>query len=164
MEDIAAYIILFSIGLGVLYAYQSRRLSPRQFPLSVQTFPECLLTVFVTKQHGKTQTLVVQINARKNLSLGKAFLELIAKDRSINLLPLNTKNKVVEMPDFLSEGQQTEIKLPFEEFSTELKSHGKPFRSFRIVVEDTNGKKYKSHEMAFNKNWSIYRPDSGKYN
>ncbi|MFA5420005.1 MAG: hypothetical protein WC341_16245, partial [Bacteroidales bacterium] len=48
---------------------------------------------------------------------------------------------------------------------TELLENGElPFRTFRYVVTDQIGRKYKTHELGLNKKWQLLRPDSGNYN
>lgn len=164
MEDIVAYIILFSIGLGVLYAYQYRRLRPRETAFSVQIYPECILKILVTKQRGKVQSLIFRLIARKKFSLSDCSVELIDKNREFSHLNFNQINGSTLPPSTIAKHKYADAKLPFDEFKKTLESQDKTFQTFRFVVENNSGKKFKTHELTFNKNWSIYRPDSGKYN
>ena len=164
MEDIIAYIILFSIGLGVLYLYQSRRLKPRSLPLTVQIYPECILKIFVFKQHGKAQTFICRIIAKKELEIKQVKLELIDKNRDFHNLHLSENSEAMAIPPIIHKNKYYDIKLPYQEFTEHIASQDKPFKTFRFVVENINGRKFKTHELAFHKNWSIYRPDTGKYN
>ena len=164
MEDTIAYIILFAIGLGVLYAYQYRRLRPRQMPLSVQVYPECVLKVLVVKQHGKIQSIVIRIIARKELTIKSVSAELIGKSRDFNHFDFSEENSEITLPLSLRKNKYTDVKIPFDDLKKNLISLEIPFRTFRFVFENLAGKKFKTHEFAFNKNWTIYRPDSGKYN
>lgn len=133
-------------------------------PLSVQVYPECILKVLVIKQHGKIQTLVLRIIARKEIPFKSVSTELIDKKRNFENVYLDRNITQVSFPLTISKNKYLDVKIQFAEFKNHLTSLDKPFRTFRFAVENTSGKKYKTHELAFNKNWVIYRPDSGKYN
>lgn len=164
MEDIAAYIILFAIGLGVLYAYQYRRLRPRQMPFSVQIYPECILKILVHKQNGKIQTLIFRIIAKKDISVKECQVELIDKKRDFYPINFNEFNGNILPPSTIPKNKYYDAKIAFSEFKEKLTSQDKTFQTFRFVAENELDRKFKTHELTFNKNWTIYRPDSGKYN
>jgi hypothetical protein len=164
VEDIVAYVVLFAIGLGVLYAYQYRRLRPRQTPFSVQIYPECILKILVQKQHGKIQTLIFRVIARKKFYVKECTIELINKKREFHHLNFNEINGSILLSSPIGENKYADAQIPFQEFKTKLESQDKTFQTFRLVVENDSGKKFKTHELTFNKNWTIYKPDSGKYN
>ena len=161
MEDIAAYIILFSIGLGVLYAYQYRRHKPRQLSFSDQTYPECFLKVLVVKQTGKVKYITLRVIARKDFTVKDVKVELIDINRSFSYLHLNEK---IALPPTIQRGKFADAEILFDEFKSALSKQDKTYQTFRFVVENDSGKIFKTHELTFNKNWTIYRPDSGKYN
>jgi hypothetical protein len=164
LEDIAAYIILFSFGLGALYLYQSRRNKPREMPYSVQPYPECILKVLVTKLTGKIKSITLKVIARKDLILNDVKIELIDKNREFSHLQINSKVFNLTFPLAISQGKLIELEIPFEDFKAALLEQEKTFQTFRITAETESGKKFKTHELTFNKNWTIYKPDTGKYN
>lgn len=133
-------------------------------PMSVQIFPECMLKILVLKQHGKIQTLVVRIIARKEFKVIDFKVELIDRKREFSYLNFNKNNNSTSFPPGIAKNKFADANIPFEEFKKTLASQEKTFQTFRFVIENDSGKKFKTHELALNKNWTIYKPDTGKYN
>lgn len=165
MEDIVGYVILISVGLGLLYAYQYRRIKVRQLPLSFQIYPEVDLKVFIHKQHGKTSSILFRIIAKKDLIITNLIVELITKKRSFEYFQIKEMVQIPVLPLKLESMKYLDIAIPFEKFKSHITQKNISFKTLRLVAEIGEGnKKFKTHELAFNKNWVIFRPDSGKYN
>ncbi len=164
MEDIISYVILFAFGLTAVYLYQKHRTKQRNLPLSIQHFPDVLLEVIIQKQYGKTQNLMVKISAQKEFTIAKFSVELIDKKRKIDSVEIKTDKINRITPIKLNHAEQHHFKLHPQHFQEFLQKQEIPFSTFRFVVEKIDGKKFKSHDLAFNKNWTIYKPDSGTYN
>lgn len=164
MEDIISYAILFAFGLTALYLYQKHRTKQHNLPLSMQYFPDLNLQVIIQKQYGKTQYLILKTSAKKMVSIAKVLVELIGKNRKIEIVEIKTKEIDEITPIHLNQGEEYDFQFNPKHFQEFLHKHEMPFISFRFVLENKEGKKFKSHELAFNKNWSIYKPDTGKYN
>ena len=164
MGDLIAYIILFSVGIGILSAYQYRRRKPKQVTLSSQFFTDNELRLFLNKQFGKTSFITLRVLAKKDVAIKAVYLELIDNKRSINKLYFNQHNEKLTYPPMITARKYADLNIPYEDFILQLKTHDHPFRTFRFVLEGTGQKKYKTHELSFNKNWVIFKPDSGKYN
>jgi len=122
------------------------------------------LKIFVIKQHGKAQTFVCRIIAKNDIAIKRVSVELIDKKRRFHDLFLNEHNKITTIPTIIHKNKYYDLNIPYQEFTEHLASQDKAFKTFRLVVENKKGKKFKTHELAFHKNWSIYRPDTGKYN
>ncbi len=164
MGDIAAYILLFSVGFGALYAYQHRRLRTKYVRLSVQHYPECILKVLLEKKQGKQKTIVLRVIARANLQLSNAQLELIDKNRNFHIIRMHEHDPPYELPPALEAGRYFDLKIPFDGTVEMIRTAGVKFKTFRFVVENPKGKKYKSHELTINRKGHLYPPDTGRYN
>ena len=164
MEDIITYFIVFGLIIGGVAVWQLRRSKPRPYVLSTQHYPELKLRVLIQKQEGKTKNLVVQLIGHQELKVSSIFIELISRSRTFQMINAGQINADNELPLILRKDQIARFSYPFTTFKTYLQKSSFSFKSFRIAVETENGKKYKSHELAFNKTWVIYRPDSGTYN
>ena len=164
MEDIISYVILFAFGLTALILYQKHRTKQRNLPLSVQHFPDLILEVIIQKQYGKTQNLIVKTSAKNVFTIAKISVELIDKKRKIEIVEIKTDKIDKTSPIKLNDFEQHHFKLNPEHFQEFLQKQEIPFSTFRFIVENADGKRFKSHDLAFNKNWSIFKPDSGTYN
>ena len=164
MEDILTYVIVFGVIIGGVAIWQLRRSKARPYLLSAQNYPEVQLRIIIQKQEGKTKDFVIQLNGLQEISVSNLFVELISKSRSFERIDAGLIHENLDLPLSILQNQTAQFIYPFASFKKYLLSSDFKFKSFRIVVEDANNKKYKSHEMAFNKNWVIYRPDTGRYN
>ena len=164
MEDILTYIIVFGLIIGGVAIWQLRRSKARPYVLSTQNYPELQLRVIIQKQEGKTKDFIIQISSGRELILHTVFIELISKSRTFEKVDDGLINENIDFPIALQQRQMAKFVYPFESFKKYLLKSDFKFESFRVIVEDVNNKKYKSHEMAFNKNWVIFRPDTGTYN
>ena len=164
MEDILTYIIVFGVIIGGVAIWQLRRSKPRPYVLSTQNYPELQLRIIIQKQEGKTKDFIIQTTGLQKLSIANVFVELISKKRTFEKIDTGLINENLDLPIAVLKNQTARFVYPFASFKKYLLSSDFSFKSFRVVVEDHNEKKYKSHEMAFNKNWVIYRPDTGTYN
>lgn len=163
MEDIIGYVILFVVGMIVLYAYQWKKSKKRHLPLSVQNYTDASLMFSIQKQNGKTQEYLLRIIAKSNIVLKSVSIELINSQRKIEVINIQDiatdKNKIN-----LVNGNEHIFHFAPEFLQAFLSQTDRKFNSFRFAVENDKGKKYKTHELAMNKKWSIYKPDSGTYN
>lgn len=164
MGDIAAYILLFSIGIGTLYIYQRRRKSTKHVRLSIQNYSDCILKILLKKKEGKPQFVIVRIMAKNDLALYNSQLEMIDSERNFHIRHLNEISDHYQIPQAISKSKYFDLNIPYEEFIEILKVDGFKLSSFRFSVENQKGKKYKSHELTLNKKGNIYKPDSGRYN
>lgn len=164
MEDALTYIVVFGLIIGGVAIWQIRRSKSRPYVLSFQRYPELEMQVIVRKQEGKTKDFVIQILAEQNKILNKISIELISKTRAFESLDEGLINSHIKLPLAISKNQTVEFVYPFLTFKKYLTGQSFSFKTFRVVLQTDDKKKFKSHEMAFNKNWVIYRPDSGKYN
>lgn len=164
MEDIITYVLVFGVIIGGVAIWQLRRSKSRPYILSNQKYPELEIQVIVRKQEGKTKDFVIQIQTRQDCLLNNISIELISKTRSFENLDSGLIKDHIEFPLTVSKNQTVEFVYPFLTFKKYLTDQTFSFRTFRVVLQTEKDKKFKSHEMAFNKNWVIYRPDSGNYN
>lgn len=162
MEDALTYIIVFGLLIGGFAFWQFRYSKPRPYLLSQQIFPELDLYLLIEKTEGKTKVFIVKIKPKTNIETTPPFVELIDKNRNIQIMELNTILK--DRTAHTNNGLTISYKYSFNEFNKLLKSSDFKFKTFRLVIVNKNGEKYKSHELAFNKTWTLYRPDGGKYN
>ena len=164
MEDIVAYVLLLVFGAGAVYLYYGRKAMVKEFPLSVQTYSGSALKVLLQKQHGKIRYITLTLVAGKELQVKNISVELIDAKREFSELNLNREIETLKLPAIINRDQAFSLQLPYDDFRDQLLMPGNKFRTFRFVVETDGNKKFKSHELAFNRSMTIYRPDSGRYN
>ncbi|MCF6342241.1 MAG: hypothetical protein L3J31_05485 [Bacteroidales bacterium] len=164
MEDLFTYIIVFGLIIGGVAVWQLRRSKPRPYVLSTQYYPELKVQLYIEKQEGKTKDFVIRLNGLQELTVAAISIELISKSRAFQSIEAGQIEEVNKLPFLLRKYQTADFSYPFDTFKSHLQKVDFPFTSFRISIETTQGKKCKSHELAFNKTWVIYRPDSGSYN
>ena len=154
-----AVVVILSI---IVYKYKKKQI--RYYLLSVQNYPEIILSIDIQKHEGKISAILVKFTAIKNVTLSDIRIELISKKREFNFYSLQPQISSISFPFELKTDGKTEFIVHFEEFRTLLMDGEHPFSTFRFVALAENGQTFKSHEMGFNKRWIIYRPDSGTYN
>jgi predicted CopG family antitoxin len=164
MDSIIGYVVLFVVGLSVLYAYQWRKIKKRDLKLSRQSYSDALLELLIQKQHGKIQKIILQLTAKSDLKIQDVSIELINKKREFEILKFQSNSEQSKEVIFIEKNNQHHFNFEHDFFKRFIIEQGKDFRTFRLVVENDKGKKYKTHELAFNKNWALYKPDSGRYN
>jgi len=162
MDSIIGYVVLFIVGLTVLYAYQWRKIKKRDLSLSRQAYADAILELFIQKQHGKTQKIILQIIAKTDLQLQDIAVELIGKKREFQTVKFSTddSDKLI----FISKNNRHHFLIDPDFFKKFISEQGAEFRTFRLIVTNDKGKKFKTHELAFNSKWTLFKPDSGKYN
>lgn len=164
MEDVLTYIIVFGVFIGGVAVWHIRRSKPRPYILSVQRYPELEIQIIVRKQDGKTNDFVVQIYTGIDTQLANIYIELLSAKRESEQVAGGLLSDHIHLPLHIPKKQKIELVYPFLSLKKYLTDQDFAFKTFRVVVMTENQKKIKSHELAFNKNWVIYRPDSGKYN
>jgi len=162
MEDILTYVIVFGLIIGGVAFWQFRNSKPRPYLLSQQVFPELKLFLIIEKSDGKTKDFIIKFINNEHIETLSPLVELINEKRD---------SEIIELDSFLKGEAEINTnedsfiyKYSFSKFSQLLKDNSFNFKTFRIVIPAKNGRKFKSHELAFNKRWTIYLPDSGKYN
>ena len=157
-------MILFVFGLGALYLYQWRKEKVRMFPLSEQIYPELILTVLIIKQSGEIKSVILRVEAKKEMILKKILVDLISHENKFYSVALNDVIEENPLPLKLPAGKPFDFKLEMTDLKNEITGQSVKFNAFRLVAQNDDGKKFKSHRLAFNKRWSVFRPDTGKYN
>jgi len=164
MESTVSYILMAVVVILSIIVYRYKKKQIRYYLLSVQNYPEIILSIDIQKHEGKISAILVKLTAIKDITFGDIRIELISKKREFNSYSLKPLLSSESFPFKLKADGKTEFFIPFEEFRTLLMDGEHPFSTFRFVVLAENGQTFKSHEMGFNKRWIIYRPDSGTYN
>jgi hypothetical protein len=162
MTDIMTYVIVFGLIIIGVIIWQLRYGKARPYWLSHQIFPELKLWVFVEKKDGKHKSIIIKTEQGDKTQTYAPTVELINNSR---------ENQIIQSPESepqiskISENKITiEYKYDFNKLSKVLNSTDFNFSTFRFSIKNAKGQMYKSHELAFDKRWTIYRPDSGKYN
>ncbi len=162
MEDALTYIIVFGLIIGGFAFWQFRYSKPRPYLLSQQMFPELNLSLLIEKTEGKTKEFIIKLDLKTQMETDPPNVELIDKNRIIEIVSLDTLLK--DIGSTHKNKSSIIYKYSFTDFNKLLKNNDFSFKTFRLVIDSKMGKKFKSHELAFNKTWTIYRPDGGKYN
>jgi len=144
--------------------YNYRKKQIRYYQLSIQKYPELVISIVIQKTQRKISAVIVKLSTIEDLDLSDIKTELISRKREFNYYSLKPIISTNDLPTKLEKNTKIEFLIPFEEFRTLLMDGEHPFRTFRFIAVSDKGKSYKSHEMGFDKKWIIYRPDSGTYN
>lgn len=164
MESILSYTIIIVFIVISVYVYNIRKNTTRTFLLSDQHYPIASLNVWIQKEKGKIESIIIEVKNTEKLRIVNIKTELITGKREFNYYDHRQLSNSYPMPVELPPDKDYKMELPFNSFK-ELMSEGEhPFRTFRFVVECDGSKTFKSHELGFNSKWVIYRPDTGSYN
>lgn len=162
MTDIMTYVIVFGLIIMGVIIWQVRYGKARPFWLSHQIFPDLKLWIFVEKKDGKHKSIIIKSEQGDKTKTYPPTVELISNSREKLIIEIPEKDPQISK---FSENKITvEYKYDFIKLSKALKSNDFKFSTFRFSIKNAKGQMYKSHELAFDKRWTIYRPDSGKYN
>jgi hypothetical protein len=100
----------------------------------------------------------------REVRIVRMYIELIGKKREIKRIGFAEEEIPEDKATLAIPGKPFEVTIPVNEFKNYLAKKDIPFQSFRFVVDVLPNKKRKTHELSFSNNWSIYKPDSGRYN
>ncbi len=164
MQDTLMYVIIFSFGIILVSLYFYRTDKQRLLPLSEQWYSDLQLVISIKKEKGKlTQVIIGIFSDEKDNECQNIGLELIDSHREIKYLELN---QLITTPAPL-QNTQNDIHskvIEYKALREYISAADFPFKSIRFITKMKNGKKYKSHELAFNDRWHLYKIDSGIYN
>ncbi len=161
MEDILTYVIIFGFGIGLVSLYLYRKDKQRLLPVSVQHYSNLVMSVLIEKEKSELTEIVIRLDSKeKALYPSSLALELIDAKRNKQIAELThliQGNKSNNLP-------VSEFHITADDFLALLKEVDFPFVSFRIVVKTSGGNQFKSHELAYDQRWKLYKLDSGNYN
>ncbi len=164
MESTVSYILIAAIMILSFTVYNYRKKQIRYYQLSMQKYPELVLSIIIQKTQRKISAVLVKLSSTGEMNLNDIKIELISAKREFNYYSLRSLISTKSLPTKLNKNTKIEFLIPFEEFRTLLMDGEHPFRTFRFIAVSDKKQSYKSHEMGFDKKWIIYRPDSGTYN
>ncbi len=164
MQETLTYVIIFGFGIVLISLYFYRTDKKRLLPLSEQWFSNLSLIVSVEKEKGKLTHVIISLNSGdKNNLCTSIGIELIDSHREIKYLKLDPLIQTQTDHHYIQSNRQAMV-IKFTALQKFITDTGFPLQSIRFVAETKTGKKYKSHELAFNDRWHLFKIDSGKYN
>jgi len=165
MQDILMYAIIFGLGIALVSLFFYRKDQQRILVLSEQLFTSLGLAVSILKEKGKVKNVIISFSPITMdgfcASLG---VELIDAQRKIKQLDIS---HLIDKPLPYHTWQiNVNIKtlIDFATLQKYIEDQEFSLQSFRFVTETKTGKKFKSHELAFNEYWHLFKIDSGQYN
>ncbi len=164
MENTITYIVITILMVLTIAFYNYKKKRIRQFLLSQQHYPELNINIYIEKNQGDISAAIVSITANKDIIITDIKVEVISKKREFNYYSLQKIVNDNSVPLKLSTGVSAKFTVPFIDFKSLLMDGEYPFKTFRFLVASNNKRLFKSHEMGFDKRWTIYRPDTGSYN
>jgi len=164
LEDIIGYIVIFVAGLGALYLFQWRKDRIRLFPLSEQFYAELVLTVLIRKQGSEVKSIIVRVQPKKETIIQDIRVELLHHENEPFSFSLNEITGKHKLPVKILQGNSFDFEFEMEPFKDEITARSVKFNVFRLAAQTQKGKKFKSHRLAFDKRWSVFKPDTGRYN
>jgi len=133
--------------------------------MTEQTYQDGKLIISILKEKGTVKQIIIQVLfKKKQIRLLNLYVELTSEDKSkinVDLKPLLPEEKDAGIQN--KEGEfVADISYPaLKEFLVSLEF---PFESMRFVAESSEGRKYKSHQLAISERWGLLKMDSGNYN
>ena len=164
METIISYVFIGLVLIISLITYRYKRIKIRQYVLSEQLYPMLVFSLYIEKHLGKIAANILQIKTLDDITIEKICLELIDKRREFHYYDLKEHQLVTDVPMRIKSNHSFQYRIDYKQLTELLEKGGLPFRTFRFVVTDQIGRKYKTHELGLNKKWQLFRPDSGNYN
>ncbi len=159
-----SYIIVFVIIIIGVLIWQLNRSRSQHYVLSKQLFPELDLFVLIAKKERKIQNLIVHIKAKKELNIKQVRCELISEKREFTYIDSSEISESITLPFRIQHQATYEAVIPFKNLKEIISGKISSMNTFRMVVVLEHSKTFKSHELALNKYWKIYKADTGKYN
>ena len=157
MEDIISYIIVFGLIITFTWIYFSKKEKGKRFSLTKKEYSFGSIEVWVEKKGSDIVSLAIDIVFGKdNYQADSIFVDLIDKDRNIETLKIPLEIIIKDRKD--------SFVIDYSGFSKLVKEKQNSFETFRFTAELPESRKLKTGWMAFNKRWSLYVPDTGKYN
>ncbi len=161
MQDVITYIIVFGLLIVFASLFLYRKDKKRILPLSQQQYPGFELTLSVGKEKNKIIFILFNTNNSKiQITSKNVFIEFIDKDRKRET---NAFDKIIERKS-KTVSKFNGVVFSYSDLKNSLEKIPFPFVSFRFIFVDDKGHKFKTHELAINSRWDLYKPDSGKYN
>lgn len=164
MESILSYTIIIVFIIISVYVYNIRKNTSRTYLLSDQHYPKTSFYIWIKKEKGKIESIIIEVKNSEQLRIYDVRVELITRKRDFSYYDHKQLSDSVSLPVNLSANMNYRLELPFNSFKELLSKGDNPFRTFRFVADCSDGKIFKSHELGFNSKWVIYRPDTGSYN
>ncbi|MDP2724455.1 MAG: hypothetical protein Q8O72_17010 [Bacteroidales bacterium] len=164
MESIYAYLFIGLVLALSLITYRYKRIKVRTYLLSEQQYPRLVLSLHIEKHMGKISANILRVKVLEDMTIEHISLELINKKRELNYYNLVNLKLVTGIPTDLKSKNEFDYRIEYSQLTELLENGELPFRTFRYVVTDQIGRKYKTHELGLNKKWQLLRPDSGNYN
>ena len=165
MANLFTYVFVFGFGMIVVILYLYRKDKVRILPLSEQVYQDGKLSISVLKEKGSVKQIIIQVLfMKKEIGLLNLYLELTSKDKS---------KKTVDLKPLLHEKEDAENQDKQEEYIADISylalqellvSAEFAYESMRFVAESSEGRKYKSHQLAISDRWGLLKMDSGNYN
>ena len=154
MEDILGYIIIFGLLIAFTWIYFSKKEKRKEFSLTNKKYSFGSIDLLVRKKASEIECLLLKINPAS--SNAEIVLDLIKSNRTVDSLLIP--------PDLIVEENTENYCILFDELKMFLKDKTGTFDSFRFVIILKNNNKLKTGILAFNKRYSVYIPDTGRYN
>jgi len=134
-------------------------------PVSEQSYSQMVMAVYIKKEKGKITEIILQLNPLKNtLQMNGFQLELTNENhdkKAVDIMPLM---KLAARTLDLQAAKTFRFSIPAQNFEDFLSSQSGPYDRFRFVVVTPENKKFKSHTLAMNPRWGLFKQDSGRYN
>lgn len=164
MENILTYFVVFGFGIAIVSLYLYRKDKQRLLPISEQQYAGLQMQVKIEKEKSKLIHVIIGLRffIRTN-HWTKLEIELIDQKRNKKIININS----LVVQSTITEHETTadqELTILFNDLQDALKKEEFQYQSFRFVVETSESKKYKSHELAYSERWQLFKLDSGTYN
>ena len=157
MEDIISYIIVFGLIITFTWIYFSKKEKGKRFSLTRKDYSFGSIEVWVEKKGSDIVSLAVEIISGKDVyQTDSLFVDLMDKKRNIETLQIPQ--------EIIINDRKESFVIDYIGFSNLVKENQNSFETFRFTAEFPDSRKLKTGWMAFNKRWSLYVPDTGKYN
>jgi hypothetical protein len=165
METTISYIIIFGFGILLAALYLFRKDKKRMLPVSEQTYSQLVIAIYIKKEKGKITEIILQLSPLRNtLQVSDFYLELTNEDHDKKTVDIKPLMKLPPETIELKPPGDYRFSILSQNFETFLSNQTGPYDRFRFVVVTQENNKFKSHTLAMNARWGLFKQDSGRYN
>jgi len=164
MQDWITYGAVILLIVLTTYLYQRQKLKVKKFILAKMYYSFGRVEIVILKQSSVIKSLIIRTHLKENANFDKKDYYLEIKKNDDDKILLNFSDN--EILNSLSDLKANQLSIKFSEFKTFLNSFEieKKNKKFRFIIKHQAFQSIKTPYLALNQRWSLYVPDSGKYN
>ncbi len=162
MEDIITYIFIFGLIIIFTWFYLGKRENKKSFSLGKKYYAYVDIDVIIVKKSSQIEKILIRLSPFPGINLKSE--DLIMESVEPNGTGIIKKIEVFEALGKDLSINNNEFHIGFPALKQYLMAENLDKNNFRFVVKLNSTKNLKTVLLALNKKWSVYVPDTGRYN